>query len=333
MHKYKKENITNILNNHIYGMNFKKEKFKTPKELKFKHNNEEYTAIFDPAIEEDDKGFVVHNLSIVKEDLLVGYLRMFYLPKENLDKYYKDIFHFMNTKGHSINIGASERKKDINNDYGSYNEKTLEQKQSVIEKIALSFNYSKYSEIRQKLDQIDNDTIKEKFLDSEYQKLLKIAEKKYKSDFEAFKETYLNKPRTEFVKIRGNEFGINGRGCKMYLKHNKTLSNLQNYCKRNNLTIDDLSRELSDNFLHQGLGKKLYKLSADWMALNKLNLYRCGTNEFSEKLWDFAFDKDKKTFNKVKQNKDEFLSHSKMNLDYLLNSKPSNKKTKVLKKV
>jgi len=328
-----KEKI-NILNDHVYGMNFKKEQFKTPKELKFKHNNEEYTAIFDPAIEEDDKGFVVHNLSVVKDDLLVGYLRMFYLPEENLDKYYKDVFHFLNMKGHSINIGASERKKVLSPDYGSYHEKTLEQKQSTIEKIALSFNYNNYLNIRQKLEQINNDKIKEKFLDSEYEKLLLIANEKYKKDFESFKESYLNKPRTEFVKVRGNEFdSVNDRGCKMYLKHKKTLSNLQNYCDRNNLTIDDLSRELGDNFLHQGFGKKLYKLSADWMALNNLSLYRCDTNNLSEKLWDFAFDKDKKTFNNVKQNKDEFLDHSKMNLDYLLNGKPSNKKTKVLKKV
>lgn len=296
-------------------MIFNKEKFIEPENYEFKINNESYIAIFDASIEEDAKGYIVHNLSIVKDDLMVGYLRFFYLPTENKNYYYENILYYLNTKGHLFDL----RKKDgLDN---IYENKTIEEKEKTIERVAMTYNYGYYNNILEKIKILKDNPIElEKLLDLEYKNLIKLMFKKYKEKYEKDVKTYHNNPLPEFIKVRK-------KGDKMF--SNYDLNNLRKYAENKGLDVKTLFRESDLSFIGKGLGKKLYKLTADWLALNKLSLQKGGTNEYSERFWSEVFEKNKNEFNLKNIDGVLKLDHSNFDLSYL--KIPENNK-KIIKK-
>lgn len=61
----------------------------------------------------------------------------------------------------------------------------------------------------------------------------------------------------------------------------------------------------------------------DWLALNKLKLYKSGTNQMSTPLWKEAM---KKTQNiKLVDSECTHIDHTDKNLDYLINEKVKRK--------
>ena len=80
-----------IINNKTYKMNFPKSEFITPSSKKINVKDKSIDVIFNQAIEEDDRGNICHNITLVHDKKCAGYLYVYYLPKVNKEEYFPDL--------------------------------------------------------------------------------------------------------------------------------------------------------------------------------------------------------------------------------------------------
>lgn len=295
-----------ITNSPTYGMIFDKLKFKTPNVHSFNHNGHNIDAVFETAYEEDERGYLSHRLSLIHKETPVGYIKVFYMPKETFDTLYPDILHWLDScKGHSFGLGTHDKNRDLSDDDNYWNKKTIEQKKDTLLQIALNLNYNIYSNLNKKFDNNENVN-----LEKEYESFLKLANKKYKDEFNKFKQQNIDKPIIDFSKIKEKQQ-------KMNQLHWST--EIKNYCKNKNINFELLPEVKSDDisFIRTGLGQKMYLLMSDWLGLNNLPLCKGGTNDMSEPLWECKL-KNNSSFNVVEDATGTYIDHRTKNCSYLM---------------
>jgi hypothetical protein len=309
-----------ILNDPEYKMIFDKNIFNTPDVYSFQHCGLNIDAVFEDAYEEDNKGYICHRLSLINNDNLVGYLKVFYLPSETFKKMNPDIFHFLdNIKGHSFNLSTHPRKIDANTSISGYwKDKTDTEKQTTLENIGLSFSNNLYKSVLENKDDLTKDQM--------YKNLLNMANIKtsqQKKQLDIYIKNYIDKPIVEFSKIKS----ATGDMCQTFWS-----KNIVKYCSIKNIDINTFGdvKELPFDYRRKGLAQKMYTLMADWLALNKLNLYKGGTNEMSSPLWDIAM-KNNPQINVDDDCDNTYINHMNKDLGYLTDKKIIKTKTQKIK--
>jgi len=318
-----------IVQDKQYKMNFNKDDFKTPEPYHFEHRGTNYVAIFDSGVEEDNKGFVVHNISLIDLDNenIAGYMQMFYLPEENLNEYYPSIPYFLSTKQGQKNY-LSKVPRVIDTSHNSpWEDKSLDEKIETMKNIFLYIDHNSYHHF---LEELDKNNINEKYLDKLFQAVEENLNKTvHYNRFQSFKNTHLNKPMPEFIRV--NNKGQKGLNLNLY----PYLTNLHKYMDENNISEQKIKSESTVEYSKKGLGAKLYKFAADWLSHNKLSLYMGGTNEHSGFFWDSYF-KNNSDFNIIEtESGNKYLKHNPEDSDYLIfkrkNEGKKNKKHKAVK--
>jgi hypothetical protein len=139
-------------------------------------------------------------------------------------------------------------------------------------------------------------------------------------------EMYVNRPTIEFAYIRGHKGNSN--------KPNQRYESIEfeQYCNQFNKTSQDVyNMDTGNEYQGRGLALDMYKIAADWMALNSLPMCKGGTNEYSFPLWGKQMPKDDR-FNLIKESDNKYkLDHRKFDLSYF-NIKAKNAKKTPLKK-
>jgi hypothetical protein len=310
-----RDEVFKILNDPTYKMLFDKDKFKTPDVYSFEHQGMKIDAIFENSYEEDTRGYICHRLNLAHENSLIGYIKVFYLPKSTFEEMNPDIFHFLNNlKGHSFGLATHPKKletSDGRNDF--WHNKNDEDKQNTLGEIAISLDYGSYNFVCENKDNLTKEDM--------YERLLKNANSKrsnLKKQFDETIENNIDKPVIEFSKIKDVNDPMNQR----YLA-----KSVMDYCSLKNVTTEEFcnSTETNTTYLRKGLAQKMYTLMADWMALNNLNLYKGGTNELSTPLWEKAMKKNPNIKIVEKDNR-VYIDHSKKDLSYLFKEKVKKRK-------
>jgi hypothetical protein len=291
-----------ILNNPIYKIKFNKNNFKSPDIFEFTHDGDKIKALFEPAYEEMVNGCICHRLNLINENSSVGYLKVFYLPKETFKDLFPDIIHWVNAyKGGTFGLNAHPKKMDTSDDK-LWVDKTAKEKNDAILKIAMHISYGCYSEINEK---IKNNSID---VEAEYQNLIKIMTIKHGKEFRNFKKTRIDKPIIDFSRIRDKNEKMNQIHWSKEMK---------DYCEKEKTTLDNVSKEGNISFMRKGLGLKMYSLMSDWLALNNLPLCKGGTNEMSTPLWEKKIMKDP-AFNCISDASGMYIDHTQKDVSYLL---------------
>tara|TARA_B100002019_G_C21269851_1_gene601561 strand:+ start:2145 stop:3056 length:912 start_codon:yes stop_codon:yes gene_type:complete len=299
-----------------------KQKFLTPKPISFSHRGTNYLAIFDSFIEEDKKGFLSHNLTIFDKDsnTISGYLKTFYIDDENIDTYYPSIPYFLSTK---MNINIGLRHTDQGNNGKPWDLKNLDEKIETLSKLLFFIDKGSYSFFKKDCEE---EKPQESYIDKLFTEISKQLEKtEYKKQFDSFKKSHQLKPMPEHIHIS------DGIRPALVDGVDRNLPNLSNFLSSINKTIEECNKPNFD-YRKKGLGTILYKLTADWMGSNNLNLYIGGTNNNSNFFWDQYFYKSKDF--KIQETKSgrKFLCHKYLDNSYLYeNQKPSQESKKNIK--
>lgn len=295
--------------------------FKTPDNYHFQHRGKNYCAIFDQCIEEDAKGYISHNITLINTDeqIAVGYLKTFYLPNENLEHYYPNPLYFISTRS---NCELTRSPKLIENNKGCpWEDKTVDQKITTLRKLLFYIDKKSYEAFIQDIQE-NKDTFDHHYLDKIYQA---IANNLDKSDviksYQQFLSLHLDKPMPEKIFIADK--GDTGLDELDFLQ----LPKLQEYADAESIDLHQLVRTHTSSQRKQGLGEVLYKLTADWLAMNKLNLYIGGTNDNSDYFWDNHF-KNNPQFQLKGAGAGRHLNHQNSDLSYLFKKQPKPKNFK-----
>lgn len=307
-----RDKISEILNNPTYKMLFDKENFIEPEFYSFEHNGINIDAIFESAYEEDTRGYICHRINLVHDKKYIGYLKVFYIPKDVFDKMNPDVLHFSNNLNGNL-CGLKTHPKEIDlGDNNYWSELTEQQKEKSLENLAMTISYNLYTKFKDNHDNLSQE--------ERYQNILNIANKKnskIKERYEYYINTYVDKPIIEFSNIRE----ANKKNSQRHLS-----DTVKQYCLKNNIDFNNFGKEDNDiDYRRQGLGQKMYTLMADWLALNGLKLYKGGTNEMSTPLWEKTM-KENPDINVVEdENGKLYIDHTHKDLSYLLKKEQKRK--------
>lgn len=253
-------------NNEEY-FTFKESKYKTPDNYVFKHNGNEYTAIFDECVTEDYNCIVENRTYIMHDNKLVGYLRHHFIPKNSFKNYIKNPFDYFALKRE---VGELTNHPQHSN---GFKDKPIYEK---IDKLSYLLRQVGYYNV-------DN-LLKERIKDEEgFELFLKEFKDKInkhyqlKIEYKKFKKCYESSAIIDFSHIRAANEQMN---------LSKITPKLEKYANDNNINIDSLFLESSDNYQRQGLATIMYQLTADWLALNNMCLQSSQINEKSLSLWN-----------------------------------------------
>lgn len=296
----------------IKSNTFNKNKYITPENFKFILNNQEYTAIFDTAVVEDEDCIIENRTYILHEDKLVGYLRHHFIPNDSLKQYLSTPFDFLVLKKYkSYNIFS--KVPDYLNIFLSMD---LKDKIDKLKNLCHSLHMNNY------YHELSNQDIDEEKFNFYLQEIKEKINKHYgfKSEYKKFKLKYTSKSFIDFSHIRDE-------GDKMKLS--KITPKLELYAKEINVDVEKLFIESDKSYQRKGLGVIMYTLTADWLSLNKINLFSGSLNGKSKKLWTEKFPKENIKTIGIAENY-YMLDRSDIDLTYLYikNNKIKNKKSR-----
>jgi len=201
------------------------------------------------------------------DNKLVGYLRHHFIPKNSFKNYIKNPFDYFALKRE---FGELTNHPQHSN---GFKEKSIEEK---IDKLSCLLRHLGYYNV----DKLLQERIKD---EEEFELCLKEFKDKInkhyqlKIEYTKFKKCYENIAFVDFSHIRTeNE----------YMNLSKITPKLEKYANDNNINIDSLFLEYSDNYQRQGLAIIMYKLTADWLALNNMQLKTGLLNDKSLPLWN-----------------------------------------------
>lgn len=207
----------------IKSNTFNKNKYITPENFKFILNNQEYTAIFDTAVVEDNDCIIENRTYIMHEDKLVGYLRHHFIPNDSLKQYLSTPFDFLVLKKYK-NYNIFSKVPDYVKIFSSMD---LENKIDKLKNLCHSLHlYNYYNEL-------SNKNIDEEKFNFYLQEIKEKINKHYgfKSEYKKFKKNYTSKSFIDFSHIRD-------KGDKMKLS--KITPKLEQYAKEINIDVDKL---------------------------------------------------------------------------------------------
>lgn len=296
----------------IKSNTFNKNKYITPENFKFTLNNQEYTAIFDTAVVEDNDCIIENRTYIMHEDKLVGYLRHHFIPNDSLKQYLSTPFDFLVLKKYkSYNIFS--KVPDYEKIFLSM---SLENKIDNLKNLCHSLHMNNY------YHELSNQDIDEEKFNFYLQEIKEKINKHYafKSEYKKFKLQYTSKSFIDFSHTRDE-------GDKMKLS--KITPKLEQYAKEMNIDIEKLFIESDKSYQRKGLGVMMYTLTADWLYLNKMNLFSGLLNDKSKKLWIEKFPKENIKIIETSENH-YTLDRSDIDLNYLYrkNNIVKNKKSR-----
>jgi DUF438 domain-containing protein len=151
--------------------------------------------------------------------------------------------------------------------------------------------------------------------------MINLATEKYGEAFDRFKNNNQS-VNVEYSLIRS---GQELEGKAIVGEHMKVQSEkINEYCQSIGITTEEYCAPNKNDYTRQGLATKMYKVMADYLALNNQVLIKGMTNDFSDPLWE----------NKIKNNPDfgysyninndfESIDNSGMDTSYLLVNKDS----------
>lgn len=291
-------------NNQEY-FTFKESKYKTPDNYIFKHNGKEYTAIFDECVTEDYNCIVENRTYIMHDNKLVGYLRHHFIPKNSFKNYIKNPFDYLALKRE---VGELTNHPQHSN---GFKDKPIDEK---IDRLSYLLRHVGYYNVDNLLkERIKNQEGFELCLKEFKDKINKHYQ--LKIEFKKFKQYYENSAFIDFSHIRSENEQMN---------LSKITSKLEKYANDNNINIDSLFLESSDNYQRQGLAIIMYKLTADWLALNNMQLKTGLLNDKSLPLWNKMLQLD----SRINQLSEKSFSFDTRNTDlsYLNYKESTNKK-------
>lgn len=152
-------------------------------------------------------GWVVDKIFAKLDGKEIGFLKISYIPKKNMIKFYPDVLHYLNLRGYSGIKDALEKgdKKEIARILSGY----------------LTGQKVRNAEYLGK-DESGN-PLTDEWWEKQYQEHVEIAKKDFKREYQTFVEHWMDKPMVDYIDVE-KEYHGGGVGYSLYVAGAKWMS-------------------------------------------------------------------------------------------------------------